>query len=176
MKVINKEVMILVAEDDRLHASLICKNLRKVGIENPIIEFEDGQKVLDFLFSKKEEFSTEKDKSYLLLLDLLMPRVAGVEVLRRIKADDQLSHMPVIIITETESSDEMEKCRQLGCSVFIKKPIVYDSFVETIKKLGLQLMIVHVPVINPGPIRTDSPETSPHMPSPGEEDTKIEKT
>jgi CheY-like chemotaxis protein len=143
----NKEVKILVAEDNDGHASLICKNLRRVGIINPIIEFKDGQEVLDFLFGNKEQLDKENDKSYLLLLDLRMPRVDGMEVLRQIKADKELKKISVIIISTIVDPSEIEKCHQLGCSNYITKPIVYEDFVGTIKKLGFFLTIVEVPTI-----------------------------
>ncbi len=142
-----KEVKILIAEDNEGHASLICKNLRRVNIINPIIEFKDGQEVLDFLFGNNEQLNWEETESYLLLLDLRMPRVDGIEVLRLIKADEELKKMSVIIITSTDDPSEIEKCHRLGCSNYIMKPINYEDFVETIKKLGLFLMIVEVPTI-----------------------------
>ena len=142
-----KEVKILVAEDNDDHASLICKNLRRVGIINPIIEFKDGQEVLDFLFENKGQLDWENDESFLLLLDLRMPRVNGVEVLRQIKSDKELKQVSVIIITAADDPTEIEKCFQLGCSNTITKPIVYEDFVGMIKKLGFFLTIVDVPTI-----------------------------
>ena len=97
-----KEVNILIVEDDEGHAVLIRKNLKRAGITNPIIEFKNGQEVLDFLFARKAGMSGKNNndvKSYLLLLDLGIPLVDGQEVLRRIKADEELKKISVIIIT-----------------------------------------------------------------------------
>jgi CheY-like chemotaxis protein len=142
-----KEVKILIAEDNDGHTSLICKNLRRVGIINPIIEFKDGQEVLDFLFGKNKPFNWEKTESYLLLLDLKMPRIDGLEVLRRIKADKEMKKMSVIIISSIHDPSAIVECHQLGCSNYITKPIDYEDFVETIKKLGFFMAIVEMPTI-----------------------------
>jgi CheY-like chemotaxis protein len=142
-----KEVKILIAEDNDGHSSLICKNLRRVGIINPLIEFKDGQEVLDFLFENNKPLNGEETESYLLLLDLKMPRIDGVEVLRRIKADEELKKMSVIIITSTDDPSAVDKCHQLGCSNYITKPTDYEDFVETIKKVGFFLTIVEMPTI-----------------------------
>lgn len=142
-----KEVNILTAEADEVHASLIRENLRKAGISNPIIRFKTGRELLDYLFENTGGAGTGKNKSNLLLLDLRIPQVNGEEVLRRIKADDELKKMSVIILTDSDDPAELEKCNRLGCSSCLTKPVVYEKFVEAIKKLGLFLMIVEVPTL-----------------------------
>lgn len=146
-----KEVNILVAGADEAHNALIRENLRKAGITNPIVQFKNGREMLDSLFEKKDDTGTGGDKSYLLLMDIRMPEVSGADVLRRIKADEELKKMSVIMITESGDPAEEEKCRSLGCGNFVTKPVGYDKFVETIKKLGLFLMIVEVPTLKPEP-------------------------
>lgn len=145
-----KEVNILIAEDDMGHAALIRKNLIRAGITNSIIHFKDGQEVLDFLFNVGDGPHREKGISYLLLLDIRMPKVDGVEVLRRIKADKELKKIPVIMITTTDDPREVVKCHEYGCSNYITKPVDYEKFVESIKKLGYFLMVVEIPAINGG--------------------------
>jgi CheY-like chemotaxis protein len=144
-----KEVKILIAEDNNGHASLIRKNLRQVGIRNPINEFKDGQEILDFLFGNNKPLNCnrEETESYLLLLNLKIPQIDGVEVLRRIKADEELKKISVIIITSTNDPSEVENCHRLGCSNYITKPIDYEDFADTIKKLGFFLLIVEMPTI-----------------------------
>ncbi|MCP5104452.1 MAG: response regulator [bacterium] len=153
-----KEVKILVAEDNEGHASLIRKSLKRSGITNPIIEFKDGQQVLDFLFGNKSSSHPEDIRSYLLLLDLNMPRVDGEEVLRQLKTDEELKKMSVIIVTNNADPQVVEKCHRLGCSNYITKPVAYDNFVEAIRKLGYFLMIVEVPPLRCGP-GTETGET-----------------
>lgn len=158
-----KEVSILLAVHDEGDAALIHKNLRMAGIYNPITRFSDGSELLDFLLENrigkienKIEMNgtggTRDSKSYLLLLDLSMPRVGGVEAIRRLKADEALKKMSVIVMTDSgDDPGEIEKCRLLGCGNFISKPVGYEKFVEAIKKLGLFLVIVEIPSFEPEP-------------------------
>jgi CheY-like chemotaxis protein len=141
-------VIILIAEDDDGHASLIRKNLKRAGIGNEIIRFGDGQEVLDFLFPADGSFQRTPGNAYLLLLDIRMPKVDGTEVLRRIKNDDELKKMPVIMVTTTDDPREVESCHRYGCNSYITKPVDYEKFVAAIQQLGLFLMVVQVPPLN----------------------------
>lgn len=129
------------------HASLIKKNLKRSGITNQIIHFKDGEEVLNFLFKRGDLPHRVDGVSYLLLLDIRMPKIDGTEVLRQIKSDDELKKIPVTMLTTTDDPREIERCHELGCSNYITKPIDYDRFVETIRQLGLFLSVVKVPVI-----------------------------
>jgi CheY-like chemotaxis protein len=139
------EKVILLAEDDMGHAALIQKNLKREGITNQIIHFKDGRETLDFLFQKTKEPSLSNGTPYVLLLDIRMPHVDGVEVLRQVKEDPKLRKMPVIMITTTDDPREVERCHDLGCSNYIAKPVDYEKFVQAIRQLGLFLMVVEVP-------------------------------
>jgi len=143
-----KEAVILIADDDEGHATLIRKNLHRAGLVNEILHFRDGQEVLDFLFRRGDGPHREDGKAYLLLLDIRMPKVDGVEVLRQVKADKELKKLPVIMITTTDDPREVENCHALGCSNYLTKPVDYDKFVAVIRQLGLFLLVVEVPVIN----------------------------
>jgi len=143
-----KEIHIIIAEDDDGHAALIKKNLRRAGINNDIVRFADGQQVLDFFFRKGEGPHRTSGDSYLLLLDIRMPKVDGVEVLRQLKEDAELRKVPVIMLTTTDDPREVEHCHLLGCSNYITKPVDYEKFVNTIRQLGLFLTIVKVPAVN----------------------------
>lgn len=143
-----KELKIILAEDDEGHATLIKRNLKRSGLLNEIIHFKDGQETLDYLFQGKKEKDKVKDVASLLMLDIKMPRVDGIEVLRKVKQDKFLKKMPVIMITTTDDPREIDKCHELGCSNYITKPIDYDKFVEAIRKLGLFLLVVEVPDMN----------------------------
>ena len=145
----NNEVVILIAEDDEGHAGLIRKNLQRAGIVNPLIHFKNGQEVLDFLFRKPDVSSSrEPGTAYVLLLDIRMPKLDGVEVLAAIKKDAELCKLPVIMITTTSDPREVENCHTLGCNNYITKPVDYEAFVQAIRQLGLFLSVVQVPVIN----------------------------
>ena len=141
----DKEVTILIADDDDGHAALIRKNLQRAGIHNDIVRFTDGQEVIDFLFAEGEGPHRQHGAPYVLLLDIRMPKVDGIEVLRRIKADPELSKLPVIMLTTTDDPREIAKCHEMGCSSYITKPIDYENFVYAIRQLGLFLLIVEVP-------------------------------
>ncbi|MGM0369366.1 MAG: response regulator [Bacillota bacterium] len=141
---LDKEVIILIVEDDDGHATLINRNLRRIGIKNDLKRFANGQEVLDFLFDPNLDGS----KSYLILLDIRMPKVDGLEVLRQIKADDKLSKIPVIMLTTTDDPREVNTCHKLGCNNYITKPVDYQKFVDALKQLGLFLNIVETPTIN----------------------------
>ena len=147
----NAEVVIIIAEDDTGHASLIMKNLKRAGISNEILHFKDGQETLDFLLRRGEGPHRTKDTAYLLLLDIRMPKVDGVEVLQQVKQDKDLRKIPIIMITTTDDPREVEHCHSLGCSNYIAKPIDYDKFVEAVRQLGLFLAVVEVPKINGSP-------------------------
>ena len=141
------EAIVLVAEDDDGHFVLIKKNLERAGIRNEIIRFSDGQQVLDFLFGKSVDPKRLPDKQYLLLLDIRMPKIDGVGVLEKIKQDQTLKKIPVIIFTTSEDSAEIEKCHNLGVSVYVVKPTDYDDFGDAIQKIGLFLSVVKIPKI-----------------------------
>lgn len=143
-----RKVTILIAEDDDGHAELIQEHLRDVGIQNPIIRFRNGQEIWNFLSRSGPEPHREEKKSYLLLLDIRMPKMDGVEVLRRIKADDVLHPLPVIMLTTTNDPREVKECYELGCNSYVTKPVNYQQFADALKRLGLFLMIMQVSPIN----------------------------
>lgn len=138
------DVTILIAEDDEGHFSLIKKNLMRSGIFNEIVRFSNGQEVLDFLFTSPSA-TGGGTRSYLLLLDIRMPKVDGVKVLEAIKADESLRKMPVIMVTTTDDPKEIDRCHSLGCSAYFVKPVEYDDFVDAIRKVGQFLSILSVP-------------------------------
>jgi CheY-like chemotaxis protein len=147
---LKKEVTILIAEDDDGHAELICDNLRESGLQNPIIRFSNGQEALDFFFGTPHGDlpRREHDLAYMLLLDIRMPKVDGVEVLKRIKNDPELKNMPVIMLTTTDDPREIRNCYALGCSCYVTKPVDYQKFSEMLMRLGLFLLVVQVPNLN----------------------------
>jgi CheY-like chemotaxis protein len=141
------EVHILIADDDMGHATLIRRNLKRAGLPNKITHFRDGKELLDYLFDCGNGSAHLNGHSYLLLLDIRMPKIDGVEALNRIKADKSLKKIPVIMLTTTDDPGEIEKCHRLGCNSYIVKPINYEKFVEAIKKLGVFLRVIEVPKI-----------------------------
>ena len=138
------EVTILIAEDDDGHAELIKEHLKGVGLYNTIIRFRDGQEVWEFLSKTGAGEKRKDNQAYLLLLDIRMPRVDGVELLRRVKTDPELHKVPVIMLTTTDDPREIEECYKLGCSSYITKPVDFVQFADTLKRLGLFIMVIKV--------------------------------
>lgn len=136
---------IVLAEDDDGHAHLIHKNLQRAGLVNGFIRVRDGREALDLVKGEGEHPGPGLSGKCLLLLDINMPRVDGVEVLRQIKADPKMALTPVIMLTTTDDPREIERCYGLGCNVYITKPVEYSQFVEAIQQLGLFLQVVKVP-------------------------------
>ncbi len=146
-----KEVIILVADDDLGHVRLIEKNLRRAGLSNPIERFENGQEILDFLFGRGER-RCSRELSYLLLLDIRMPKVDGVEVLRQLKGDPELKKIPILMLTTTDDPREVERCHELGCNSYIVKPVDHEKFADAIKQMGLFISLVQVPESHSTPV------------------------
>ncbi len=135
MKIKSKTVIIL-AEDDDGHAGLIYKTLKRAGVENDILHFEDGEKTLNYLFRRGDYFHREEHELHVLLLDIRMPLVDGKEVIRQVKKDKDLQKIPVIIVSTTDDQLEKETCYSLGCSAYIVKPIQHEEFIKVISQLG----------------------------------------
>ena len=135
---------ILIVDDDEGHAILIRENLEAAGLPNTIRHFRDGQAILDFFAQEPLRGS----QSFLILLDIRMPKVDGIEVLRRLKSDAELGRLPVIMLTTTDDSREVERCYELGCNVYIQKPVDYDRFAEAIRRLGLFVPLLLVPAVS----------------------------
>jgi CheY-like chemotaxis protein len=139
-------LLIVLAEDDDGHASLVQRNLERAGLANGLERLKDGQEALDFIRGQGAFAGRNASQQpVLLLLDIKMPRVDGVEVLRQIKSDPKTALIPVIMLTTTDDPREIQRCYELGCSVYITKPVDYQGFVEAIKRLGLFLQVVRVP-------------------------------
>jgi CheY-like chemotaxis protein len=140
-----KPVTIVMIEDDEGHARLIEKNIRRAGISNEIRHFTDGTSALDYLYNA--EGGPAKNGPALILLDLNLPDMSGTDILSKIKAEGPLRRTPVVVLTTTDDKVEIQRCYDLGCNVYITKPVNYESFAQAIKQLGLFLSVIQVPEI-----------------------------
>ena len=140
-----QEVAILLVEDDLGHARLIEKNLRRSNITNDIVIVNDGQQAIDYLFGEGDYLGNKPHKPILVLLDLNLPVLDGYQVLQRMKGDDRTKRIPVVILTTTDDVREVERCYDLGCNVYVTKPVDYEQFSDAIRKLGLFLTVVTIP-------------------------------
>ncbi len=136
-------VTIIMIEDDLGHARLIEKNIRRAGISNHITHFENGNAALDFLFGTDE--NGVSPGPVLILLDLNLPDMSGTSILSKIKEDPKLHRTPVVVLTTTDDKVEIQRCYELGCNVYITKPVNYESFAEAIRQLGLFLSVIQIP-------------------------------
>src|ERR1700691_2485443 len=130
MNMSNQSLLIVLAEDDDGHASLIQRNLKRAGVVNEVVHVRDGQEALDYLRRQGAYADRHPSGPLLLLLDINMPRIDGIEVLRQVKADPATAMLPTIMLTTTDDPREVGRCYQLGCSVYITKPVKYDQFAE----------------------------------------------
>jgi CheY-like chemotaxis protein len=142
---VSESLEILLAEDDEGQAFLVQRNLERAGIANRITRVVDGQQALDYVYRQGRFALREVAGPLLLILDINMPRIDGVEVLAKLKADKDTAKLPVIMLTTTDDPREIERCYNLGCNVYITKPVEYEDFVEAVRRLGLFLQIVQVP-------------------------------
>ncbi len=146
----DKDVVILIAEDDAGHFQLIKKNLWLACVNHEILQFKDGQQILDFLFKTGGGIHLDETKQYIMLLDIRMPKVDGLEVLKRIKDDETLRKIPVIMLTTTGEEEMIRQCYELGCSYYMVKPVNYHHFMDAVQSLGkfLSLEGMRVPSVS----------------------------
>ncbi len=137
-----KMVKVLIAEDDDGHAELIREALEESGVSCPMIRFSNGEETWNFLSREGVKELENEEAAFLLLLDINMPRMDGTEVLRNIKQHEKLKSIPVIMLTTTDDPREVEQCYELGCNVYITKPVDFEKFTRTLQRLGLFLQIV----------------------------------
>lgn len=140
-----KPVSIVMIEDDEGHARLIEKNIRRAGVNNEIIPFQNGTDALAFLFGADGTGEASSRRQLLILLDLNLPDMAGVDILERVKANQHTRRSPVIVLTTTDDSREIQRCYDLGANVYITKPVDYEGFANAIKQLGLFFSVMQVP-------------------------------
>jgi CheY-like chemotaxis protein len=136
-------VNIVMIEDDEGHARLIEKNIRRAGISNAIRHFADGTSALHYLFEAPD--GPALNGPALILLDLNLPDMSGTDILGRIKGDATLKRTPVVVLTTTDDKVEIQRCYDLGCNVYITKPVNYENFADAIRQLGLFLSVMQVP-------------------------------
>ena len=141
----NKPVTIIMIEDDEGHARLIEKNIRRAGVNNEIIPFANGTDALAYLFGPDGSGSAGSGRQLLILLDLNLPDMTGIDILRRVKENKYLKCAPVVVLTTTDDSQEIKRCYELGCNVYITKPVNYESFATAIRQLGLFFSVIQVP-------------------------------
>ncbi|OAM79190.1 response regulator [Devosia elaeis] len=140
-----RPVTIIMIEDDEGHARLIEKNIRRAGVANEIIPFTNGTDALAFLFGADGSGMVNKGRQLLVLLDLNLPDMTGIDILEKVKANEHTRRSPVVVLTTTDDQREIQRCYDLGANVYITKPVDYDGFANAIKQLGLFFSVMQIP-------------------------------
>jgi len=140
----NIEVEILLVEDNPHDAELIIRALKKSNLANKVYHVKDGDEALDFLFAQGD-YSNRKAENMpkVILLDLKMPKINGIEVLRVLKVDERTKKIPVIILTSSKEDPDIQQCYRLGVNSYVVKPVHFDSFLKTVADLGLYWVLIN---------------------------------
>jgi DNA-binding response OmpR family regulator len=141
----NKPVTIVMIEDDEGHARLIERNIRRSGINNEIVPFANVTDALKYLLGRDNKGAERDGAALLILLDLNLPDMSGLDILRQVKESQNLKCVPVVVLTTTDDSQEIKRCYELGCNVYITKPVNYENFAHAIRQLGLFFSVIQVP-------------------------------
>ena len=141
----SEHVTIIMIEDDEGHALLIERNIRRAGVHNNIIPFKNGTEAVRYLFGPDGSGGVSSARALLILLDLNLPDMSGVDILKRVKENEHLKLTPVVVLTTTDDEREIKRCYDLGANVYITKPVNYESFANAIRQLGLFFSVIQVP-------------------------------
>lgn len=139
-----QEVEILLAEDNADDAILTIRALRKHNLANNLVHLQDGAQLLDFLYGQGDFQHRDIDNlPRVILLDLKMPKVDGLEALSQIKSDPRLRMVPVVVLTSSTEDPDVKRCYELGANSYIVKPVDFDNFIHAVANLGLYWMLLN---------------------------------
>jgi two-component system response regulator len=138
------EVEILLVEDNMNDAELTIRSLKKINLANNLFHVKDGEEALDFVYARGNYASRQtNNKPKVILLDIKMPKVDGIEVLRQIKSNDVTKVIPVVIMTSSKEEQDIVTSYNLGVNGYVVKPVNFDAFAKAICDLGLYWLIVN---------------------------------
>jgi len=140
----NSDIQLLLVEDNSSDAEMTINALKKNGLANKLLHLKDGAAALDYIFGEgKYEGRRVEDTPRVILLDLKMPKVNGIEVLEKIRLDERTKRIPVVILTSSKEDPDIQKCYNLGANSYVVKPVEFDKFQKAVSDLGLYWMIVN---------------------------------
>lgn len=142
-----KIIGILLVEDNPDDVELTLHALKKNNIANPVRVVRDGQDAVDYLFFRGKYAGSEHTLPHLILLDLKLPKLDGIEVLKIIKGDNKLKRIPVVILTSSKEENDIVRSYDLGVNSYIRKPVDFDQFINTVKQIGFYWLLLNEPVI-----------------------------
>jgi two-component system response regulator len=140
----NNEIEILLVEDNINDAELTIRSLKKVNLGNKLFHVKDGAEALDFIFAKGEFSNQQISRPKLVLLDIKMPKVDGMEVLRQIKLNEATKTIPVVIMTSSKEEKDVMTSYNFGVNSYVVKPVDFEGFAKAISQLGLYWLITNV--------------------------------
>ncbi len=141
---INNELEILLVEDNMNDAELTIRALKKNHLANRLVHVKDGEEALQFLFSEgRYAGRAQEENPKVIFLDLKMPKLTGIEVLRRIKSDERTHKIPVVVLTSSNQDPDIQTCYDLGANSYVVKPVEFDTFVKAVSDLGMYWMILN---------------------------------
>ena len=139
-----EEKVILLVEDNEDDVELTLRAFKKNNIRNRVVVMRDGAEALDYLFAAgAAERRAVRDLPQVVLLDLKLPRVDGLQVLERIRGDERTRLMPVVILTSSKEEQDIVKGYQLGCNSYVRKPVSFDEFLDAARQLGLYWLLLN---------------------------------
>ncbi|HZJ35683.1 MAG TPA: response regulator [Gillisia sp.] len=140
------EIEILLIEDNASDAEMTVRALKKSGIANKLLHLKDGAEALDFIFAKGN-YSDRKvvNGPKVVILDLKMPKVSGIEVLQKMKSDERTRKIPVVVLTSSKEDPDIKECYALGVNSYVVKPVDFDQFYKAISELGFYWLIINEP-------------------------------
>lgn len=136
---------ILLVEDDPKDIELTLTALEEYNLANEIVVVRDGVEALDYLYRRGKFEQRSHGYPVVVLLDLKMPRLDGVQVLQQIKADEQLRLIPVVVLTSSRESRDLEECYKLGVNAYVVKPVRFTEFIKAIKQIGMFWVLINEP-------------------------------
>jgi len=141
-----QEIEVLLVEDNASDAEMTIRALKKNNLVNKLLHLTDGAEALDFIFAEGEYSGRQMENlPKVILLDLKMPKVSGIEVLRRIKTDERTKKIPVVVLTSSKEDPDIQACYALGVNSYVVKPVDFNEFQKAISELGLFWMIINQP-------------------------------
>jgi two-component system response regulator len=145
----NPQIEIILVEDNVDDAALVIRALKKNNLANKLIHLKDGAEALDFIFGKLADEELQVKAPKVILLDLKMPKVNGMEVLEKVKSDPRTKAIPVVILTSSAEDPDIKRCYDLGANSYIVKPVEFDNFSKAVADLGCYWLLLNHPPKSP---------------------------
>ena len=141
-----REIAILLVEDNPHDVELTLRALKKYNLANKVHVARDGEEALAFIFGAGPATARPKNSLKVILLDLKLPKVSGLEVLQKIKSDERSRQIPVVVLTSSHEDRDIKECYELGVNSYVVKPVEFDKFAQTVAELGFYWLLVNKPM------------------------------